>query len=89
MHEHSHISLCDNSWFFYNDYISFDIKKSITQYLNFIFESFNPEGIARSLVEAEIYKRVDEKNRNPIYFRIGDYNFLWMICDNCRMVGLN
>jgi len=89
MEPHAHIALCDQRWFFYYDHVDFNVQDSIVYYLDIMFNNFISEGIPRQEVEQEMFFRVDQKIHNPIYFKIGDYNYLWLYCAGCRLVGLN
>jgi hypothetical protein len=89
MKSHSHIVLCDEKWFFYYDHIDFNIKDSIVSYLDIMFNNFISDGIPREEIEEEMYFRVDEDIKNPIYFKVGEYFYLWIYCTGCRLVGLN
>lgn len=86
---HTHISLCDEEWNFYYDYIDFDTVSSVPKFLDLVFNLFNPENIPRDAVEAEIYDRLDRKSSNPIYFQSGNILYLWVYCTKCKAASLN
>lgn len=89
MNEHSHITLCDEYLNLLYDHVSFDIYNSVDEFLNLAFSIFYLERLDRKEIQMEMHKRIDEKNKNPIYFRSGDLIYLWIQCNNCRLSGMN
>jgi hypothetical protein len=89
MNPHAHISLCDDKWIFYYDYVDFNITASVHKYLDLIFNLFDANEFPRDEIELEMYFCIDEKRSRPIYFKSGDFIYLWLICTGCRLQGLN
>lgn len=89
MSDHAHISLCDESLTFYYEHIEFELSSSVRQFLDLIFEIYQPERISREDVESEMYEILDNKTKNPIYFKSGDTIYLWIVCSGCKFSSLN
>lgn len=89
MNFHAHITLCDDKWNLFYDYIDFDTQASVTKFLDLIFEVFNPEKIPREQVESYMYTYVDDKVTSPLYFKTGDLIYLWVLCTGCNAFSLN
>ena len=89
MNPHAHICLCDDKWVFYYDYVDFNLTASVPKYLDLIFTLFPYKDLPRDEIEAEMYLYIDEKTGRPIYFKSGDFIYLWVICTGCHLQGLN
>lgn len=89
MKSHSHIIICDEDWMPYYDLINFNQAESVEQFSNFIFSMFKLLSSKRITLEDKMYKRIDLQSDNPIYFKSGDFIYLWVLCHKCQLIGLN
>jgi hypothetical protein len=89
MRSHAHISLCDESWNLYYDYIDFNILSSVSTFTDLIFNIFPLKDYAKEKIESNMYKIIDNNLNNPIYFKSEDLVYLWLICSDCKLISLN
>jgi hypothetical protein len=89
MQRHAHISLCDEKWNFYYDYVDFDVMASVPKFLDLIFNMYRLKPETRNQVESGMYSRIDEKGATPIYFKSEDLIYIWVQCGDCKLFGLN
>ena len=89
MKEHAHILLCDSEWQPLYDHVLFDKYESVPRFLNLVFGIFAPKEISRPDVESALYTRLDDNQLTPIYFKSNEFIYAWLICNKCKMIGLN
>lgn len=86
---HAHIALCNKDSILIYDNVNFNPRESVKDFLDFIFNVYNPKTLSRDNLEADMYRRVDEKSGNIIYFISGEILYLWVQCDKCHLASLN